>query len=87
MLIVATFGMSVLTTLFAWTFSVNWHIKWWLLFLTICIALYIATPKQLRSQSVFGKILALPQLVWKMVLNILKIDRKNTDFIHTAHDK
>jgi hypothetical protein len=24
--------------------------------------------------------------VWKMILNILKIDRKNTDFIHTTHD-
>ena len=35
---------------------------------------------------VFGKILSLPKLVWKMVMNILKIDRKNTDFIHTTHD-
>jgi hypothetical protein len=26
-------------------------------------------------------------LVWKMILNILKIDHKNTDFIHTSHDK
>jgi hypothetical protein len=26
-------------------------------------------------------------LVWKMILNILKIDRKNTDFIHTTHDQ
>ena len=52
------------------------------------IAIYDGdTPKQLRSHSVFGKILSLPTLVWKMVLNILKIDRKNTDFIHTTHDK
>jgi hypothetical protein len=46
----------------------------------------VSTPKQLRSHSVFGKILSIPSLVWKMILNILKIDRKNTDFIHTTHD-
>lgn len=83
MLVVATFAMALLMTLVSRT----WSVKWWILFLAICIALYIATPKQLRKHSVFGKILSLPSLVWKMVLNILKIDRKNTDFIHTSHDK
>ena len=87
MLVVGTFGMSFLMTLFCLPFSLHWYIKWWCLFLAICIALYLATPKQLRSHSVFGKILSLPLLVWKMVLNLLKIDRKNTDFIHTTHDK
>ena len=83
MLVVLTFAMSLLMTIV----SSTWCIKWWCLFLSVCIALYIATPKQLRKHSVFGKILSLPTLVWKMILNILKIDRKNTDFIHTSHDK
>ena len=87
MLVVGIFGMSALMTLFSLAFSLSWDIKWWCLFLAICFALYVATPKQLRSHSVFGKILSLPKLVWKMVLNVLKIDRKNTDFIHTTHDK
>ena len=87
MLIVGALGMSVIMTLFSFIFSNFWYIKWWCLFLTICIALYIATPRQLRSHSVFGKLLSLPKLVWKMVMNILKIDRKNTDFIHTTHGK
>ena len=87
MLVVATFGMSILMTIVSLIFSLYWYIKWWCLFLAICIALYIATPKQLRSHSVFGKILSLPMLVWKMILNLLKIDRKNTDFIHTTHEK
>lgn len=87
MLVVATFGMSLLMTPISLIFENYWYIKWWCLFLAICFALYIATPKQLRRHSVFGKILSLPKLVWKMVLNILKIDRKNTDFIHTTHDK
>jgi hypothetical protein len=68
-------------------FSNNWYIKWWCLFLAICISLYLAIPKQLRSHTVFGKILSVPILVWKMVLNIPKIKRKSTDFIHTSHDK
>ena len=83
MLVVLTFAMSLLMTIVSRT----WCIKWWGLFLAVCIALYIATPKQLRRHSVFGKVLSLPTLVWKMILNIIKIDRKNTDFIHTSHDK
>ena len=83
MLIILTFGMSLLMTFI----SCTWCLKWWFLFMAVCIALYIATPKQMRSHSVFGKILSLPSLLWKMVLNILKIDRKNTDFIHTTHEK
>lgn len=83
MLIVLTFMLAVLITLL----SREWCLKWWLLFLFICMSLYVSTPKQLRSHSVFGKILSIPTLVWKMILNILKIDRKNTDFIHTAHDQ
>ena len=82
MLIVLTFMMAMLITLL----SREWCLKWWLLFLFICLSLYVSTPKQLRSHSVFGKLLSIPSLVWKMLLNILKIDRKNTDFIHTTHD-
>ena len=83
MLVVLTFGIAILMTLI----SRIWCIKWWCLFLTVCISLYIATPRQLRKHSVLGKIIALPRLVWRMVLNLLKIDHKNTDFIHTSHDK
>ena len=82
MLIVLTFILATFVTIL----SLDWCLKWWLLFLFICLSLYVSTPKQLRSHSVFGKILSIPVLVWKMILNILKIDRKNTDFIHTTHD-
>ena len=81
MLIVLTFAMATLMTFL----SQVWCLKWWLLFLSVCLSLYIATPKALRSHSVLGKALSIPMLVWKMMLNMLKIDRKNTDFIHTEH--
>ena len=83
MLIVLTFTMAFLMTFL----SRVWATKWWLLFLFLCLALYIATPPKLRSHSVLGKVFSIPMLVWKMILNILKIDRKNTEFIHTTHDK
>ena len=87
MLVVGTFGLCIIMTVFSLIFSNSWYIKWWCLFLAICISLYLAIPRQLRSHTVFGKILSVPVLVWKMVLNIPKIKRKNTEFIHTAHDK
>ena len=85
MLVVGAFVISIFMTMFSLIFSLSWYIKWWCLFIAICTSLYLAIPKQLRSQSVFGKILSVPTLVWKMVLNIPKISRKSTDFIHTQH--
>ena len=87
MLVVGAFVMCIFITVFSLIFSLSWYIKWWCLFLAICISLYLAIPKQLRSHTVFGKVLSVPALVWKMVVNIPKIKRKNTDFIHTTHDK
>lgn len=86
MLVVGAFVWSIFMTIFSLTFSNYWYVKWWCLFLTICISLYLAIPKQLRNNTVFGKILSVPTLVWKMVLNIPKINRKSTDFIHTSHN-
>ena len=67
--------------------SYIYPLKWWCLFVALCIALYFAIPKQMRQQSLFSKLLSLPILVWKMLLNIIKIDHLNKEFIHTTHDK
>ena len=83
MLIVLTFTMAILMTFL----SQVWCMKWWLLFFLICLSLYLATPKVLRTYSMLSQVFSVPTLVWRMILNILKIDRKNTDFIHTIHDK
>ena len=63
-----------------------WCTKWWVLFAILIIALIIALPAQLRSATLFGKALAIPGLVLRMLKNLLHIDRKNTDFLHTTHD-
>lgn len=63
----------------------EWCEKWWILFSMLAISLFIAIPAPLRIQS-FKKVLAIPKLVFKMLKNILHIDHKNTDFIHTEHN-
>ena len=80
-LIVLLSGISILVTLLI----PAWCEKWWILLATLAIALYIAIPSQLRLQS-FKKVFAIPGLVFRMIKNILHIDRKNTDFIHTEHN-
>ena len=61
-----------------------WCEKWWILLGILTIALYIAIPSQLRLQS-FKKVFAIPGLVLRMLKNLLHMDHKNTDFIHTQH--
>ena len=79
-LIVLLGGISVLMT-----FVVpDWCEKWWILLGILAFSLFIAIPSQLRMRS-FSKVLAIPGLVLRMFKNILHIDRKNTDFIHTQH--
>jgi len=79
-LIVLLGVMSVLMTILV----PEWCSKWWILFALLGIALFIAIPSQLRIQS-FKKVFAIPGLVLRMLKNILHIDHKNTDFIHTEH--
>ena len=79
-LIVLLAGISVMMTILV----PDWCEKWWILFGLLAIALYIAIPGPLRMRS-FGKVFAIPGLVLRMLKNILHIDHKNTDFIHTEH--
>ena len=64
-----------------------WSIKWWVLLGCLCVALFIAIPAQLRTGSVFGRLVILPRLVGHMIANIAHIDKDNREFIHTTHDK
>ena len=81
MLIVLIISISLFMTIF----MPSWCEKWWVLFALLSISLFIAIPKEIRYQS-FGKALSIPGLVLKMFGNILHIDHKNTDFIHTNHN-
>ena len=79
-LIVLLAGISIFITIF----MPSWCEKWWAIFALLAVSLFIALPRQLRYQS-FAKVLTIPGLVLRMLKNLLHIDRKNTDFIHTEH--
>ena len=80
-LIVLLTGISIIVTLVV----PEWCEKWWILLGVLAISLFIAIPSQLRLRS-FSKVMAIPGLVLRMLKNILHLDRKNTDFIHTEHN-
>ena len=61
------------------------YTKWWLLLLALVLALFIAIPNRLRTRALITKALALPALALHMIRNIVRIERKNTDFLHTEH--
>jgi len=78
------FVLLIIISIFMTLAMPDWCEKWWYLLGALTIALIIALPAQLRVQSL-GKILTLPSMVWKMLKNVLHIDRNDTDFIHTQH--
>ena len=80
-LIVLLAGISILITILV----PAWCEKWWILLALLAFSLFIALPSQLRLRS-FTKVFAIPGLVLRMIKNILHIDHKNTDFIHTEHN-
>jgi len=82
-LLVLTFLMSVLMSILAFT----WAPKWWILFFLTCFTLFISIPPALRRTAVLGKVVKLPALVWRMIKNVRHIDKNNTDFLHTTHEK
>lgn len=82
LLLLLTF-MSVLTLLLHPACSM----KWWGLLAALVTAIVVAIPRQLRSRTLFSKVLLVPQLAWRMLANVVHIDTRNKDFIHTTHDK
>ena len=80
-LIVLLTGICVLATILV----PYWCEKWWILFSILAFSLFIALPKEIRFNS-FKKVFTIPGLVLRMFKNILHIDHKNTDFIHTEHN-
>ena len=79
-LIVLLVGISIIVTVLA----PYWCEKWWILFAILAISLFIAIPSEIRFNS-FKKVFAIPGLVLRMLKNVLHINHKNTDFIHTSH--
>ena len=64
-----------------------WSLKWWILFLVLCLSLYITIPPQMRNSAVFGKLSSFPALAFKMLKNLFHLNKNNKEFLHTSHYK
>ena len=62
-----------------------WSLKWWILFLVLCLSLYITIPSQMRNSAVFGKLSSFPALALKMLKNLFNLNKNNKEFLHTTH--
>lgn len=67
--------------------SYFFHLKWWLLLLLLFTTLFIAIPTRQRDNALIRKAFTIPNLVWRMLSNLLHIRPQNKEFIHTTHDK
>ena len=87
--IIATLTSSIIhhpSSLFHLPSSI-FHLKWWYILICLYIAILSAIPRRMYNLSLLNRLRSLPILVWKMILNIMKIDHNNKEFIHTTHDK
>lgn len=79
LILVPIFGIIMLLL------SPVWSIKWGVLFLLLCLSLLIAIPSQMRTCTVFGKLVSFPRLAIRMLKNLFHLDKNNKDFLHTTH--
>lgn len=60
-------------------------LKWLILLILLVAAILIAIPTPFRTRALFGKLITLPRLVWRMLTNLININPRNKEFIHTTH--
>lgn len=77
--------LILLMAIFETIFFHAWGIKWCVLFILLCISLFIATPAKLRKSKIISKVIHIPSLFWRMFINLFHINTKSKDFIHTEH--
>lgn len=64
-----------------------WSMKWWALLAVLCLSVIMSIPGKKRSGTTLRKVTAMPHLVWKMLANIRHIDKNDTTFTHTRHER
>ncbi|MEG1543243.1 MAG: glycosyltransferase family 2 protein [Tannerellaceae bacterium] len=82
---VILFGMififALIFTIVDWTLSV----KWWTLFLLLCMTFSIAVPDYLVDKRFKKALRSLPILFLLMLFNYFRLKGANKQFIHTEH--
>jgi len=60
-------------------------VKWWLLFVMLCLALGVAIPRKLINKQLAVALAELPKVFYMMVKNLFRLKGANKKFIHTQH--
>lgn len=87
LLILFTFPLAVIVTLISLIthhLSLITPIRWWILFAAQCIAIFLAIPSHLRLRAL-RHALHFPCMAWLMAKNLLRLNLKSKEFLHTTH--
>ena len=80
-------GCALLFSPLSWQLSAVTSLKWWVLLAVLAIALVVALPRTLRLRALQASVVRLPQLAFRMLRNVLRINLSNHEFIHTVHQQ
>ena len=58
--------------------------RWWGLFIAQCLAIFLAIPSGLRLRAL-RHVLQFPRMAWLMAKNLLHLNLKSKEFLHTTH--
>ena len=59
--------------------------RWWGLFIAQCLAIFLAIPSSLRLRAL-RHALQFPRMAWLMAKNLLHLNLKSKEFLHTTHN-
>lgn len=92
LLLLFTFPIAILLTLsfVLWgncsIFNIQCSmIRWWGLFVAQCLAIFLAIPASLRLRAL-RHALQFPRMAWLMAKNLLHLNLKSKEFLHTTHN-
>lgn len=75
------FIISLVFSFIKWTIA----LKWWILFLILVLALFLAIPRTLLNKRLFVALFELPYSFLLMFCNLFRLKGANKKFIHTSH--
>ena len=75
------FIISLVFSFIKWTIA----LKWWILFLILVLALFLAIPRTLLNKRLFVALFELPYSFLLMFCNLFRLKGANKKFIRTSH--
>ena len=87
LLLLFTFPLAIIVTALSFLSPLTSHLsplKWWLIFAVQCLAIFLAIPSHLRLRAL-RHALHFPRMAWLMANNLLHMNLKSKEFLHTTH--